>query len=829
MFHKRGLLTDLTNWRGLFLSNFLANSPISWLTTELTAYSSRMGIVPETQVAVQQGVQTRDLMSFLAAVQTWSERHKQTVYALKRDQMKGFDYLAPEGFYDAVRAYGLPQSIIDLDRAAQVDTKCRIRTYYGPTAPIVVSGVTKQGGPASPLKAIYTTSLGHRYLDDIAAQDVDSLVITTSNALKADPHRRDDTLQVMVSMAEATDDSFLFAKSLRTFPIIRTGLDFLNAKVDDPGARFAELKDIIDAFNFPRLTGRLPITLLRKIVAQNIVSRCRALLSLQPIKQADAEALDVRISTKIHGILGMPFSPSSKILTLPVSLHGLGFPSMARINAGIAVDGLVRDLNHHIAAYRTMARITLAEWTCDINGCVYPLDGDGLLKGFTHYYKKIPAAWITAQAVMSSMDDRLSLRMTDQHDLLIGAVSISHAVALCNHHNPDRADNPDGHALRTMRAKNIRTLADLGYWRNDETDGSMIPASASLCESRRVTAAVTGPSTLVVQLNGRNLSILHGELMGHILALVLKSNADPAVIPTLYSDHQNSVDLIEDIQTQQRVNMLYTRGHSAELSLPSQLNREADHYACGSQRFPELVPVAPTPTFTMDAYTLYTKVDGWVESNARNFIDFFLAKEAAERLAHGNRLRMLNSVHDNIPPPDYPYTRALSIRKNLEDDIALYARSGQLPTAVVLESRSKLPSCMCRLGCDAVESVHHIFVDCVEFKEWRCAAGEEVSLRTERKLVEAGIVEEEDQRAILKAAKSLFVDDAAVWPLKISQYYLGRIPRIGDIVTREMVPDTVKRRKLASHLSADWHTSAIRLAGRIFGSIQRTMAARASS
>jgi hypothetical protein len=175
-----------------------------------------MGIVPETQVAVQQGVQTRDLMSFLAGIQTWSERHKGTVYALKRDQMKGFDYLAPEGFYDAVLAYGLPQSIIGLNRAAQAHIRCRIRTYYGPTSPIIVSGVTKQGGPASPLKAIYTTSLGHRYLDDIASQDVDSLVITTSNALKADPHRQDDSLQVVVTMVEATDDSFLFAKSLRT-------------------------------------------------------------------------------------------------------------------------------------------------------------------------------------------------------------------------------------------------------------------------------------------------------------------------------------------------------------------------------------------------------------------------------------------------------------------------------------------------------------------------------------------------------------------------------------------------------------------------------------
>ncbi|KAJ7214411.1 hypothetical protein GGX14DRAFT_696616 [Mycena pura] len=228
------------------------------------------------------------------------------------------------------------------------------------------------------------------------------------------------------------------------------------------------------------------------------------------------------------------------------------------------------------------------------------------------------------------------------------------------------------------------------------------------------------------------------------------------------------------------INMLYTRGHSAELSLPSQLNREADHCASGSQRFPDLVPFAPTPTFTMDEYTLYTKADGWIESNTRTFADFFLAKGAAELLALGNRLRMLNSVHDNVPPPDYPYTRALSAHSAV---IQLYARSGQLPTAEVLESRSKLMSCMCRLGCDAVESVHHVFVDCIHFEEWRRAAGEEVSLRTERKLVAAGILREEDQRAIMNAAKSLFVDDDVVWPLKISQYYLGRIPRIGDRIS----------------------------------------------
>jgi hypothetical protein len=36
MFHKRGLRTDLNNWRGLMISNFLANSPMTWLNYLLT-------------------------------------------------------------------------------------------------------------------------------------------------------------------------------------------------------------------------------------------------------------------------------------------------------------------------------------------------------------------------------------------------------------------------------------------------------------------------------------------------------------------------------------------------------------------------------------------------------------------------------------------------------------------------------------------------------------------------------------------------------------------------------------------------------------------------
>jgi hypothetical protein len=94
------------------------------------------------------------------------------------------------------------------------------------------------------------------------------------------------------------------------------------------------------------------------------------------------------------------------------------FLSIAWINAGIAVKGLARDLNHHIPAYRLMARLTLADWMCDINRCVNPLDGQGLVKEFTQYYHKIPASWIFVQKGMSKLNPKLSLHLMDSSHIM---------------------------------------------------------------------------------------------------------------------------------------------------------------------------------------------------------------------------------------------------------------------------------------------------------------------------------------------------------------------------------------------------------------------------
>ncbi|KAG0702051.1 hypothetical protein DFH29DRAFT_789671, partial [Suillus ampliporus] len=75
---------------------------------------------PKTSLANYRGICCRrDLTSFLSQLESWSNRHHKSLYLLRRDQQKGFDKLEPQGFYDAISAYGLPHSIVDFDSSAQ--------------------------------------------------------------------------------------------------------------------------------------------------------------------------------------------------------------------------------------------------------------------------------------------------------------------------------------------------------------------------------------------------------------------------------------------------------------------------------------------------------------------------------------------------------------------------------------------------------------------------------------------------------------------------------------------------------------------------------------
>jgi hypothetical protein len=516
----------------------------------------------------------------------------------------------------------------------------------------------------------------------------------------------------------------------------------------------------------------------------------------------------------------MPFAPSSDILTLPIEYRGLDFPSVARINDAIAIDGLHRDLNHLIPSYRSMARITLSDWTCDINSCIDPLTGPGLTRDFTRYAGKIPYGWIAAQKAMGLAPSPISLKRTEVPEILPGSVAVSHALNIFHHHVPD-ARVPDGNALRSLRLKGCSKLQDFGSWiiqpdgrwcfspksrppstswsnaaksnwdkvctvlerlemtwfslgdpdlilsrpiRQESaertirqlaaltklppsptslvaqpttwgSDGSMTPTAAGILDPKSVTSALTGPITLVLKIDGRNVSILQGELIGLIMGLILSPADDPDAI--LYSDHLNSVRLIEDSRTviDQRhrlrtmnarsyyrwilalvarnpLKIVCTRSHTDDLSLPSRINYEADHFASSAQRAIHTVFTAPIPTFTMDDYTFHSHIDGWIESNIRNFVDKSTTRSASQRIGAGHQQRMALHLYDPSHPPEWSYTHAYSAYSAI---VQLYARSGQLPTADTLQSRGKLDTPNCRMGCNAIEDMHHIFVDCPRY------------------------------------------------------------------------------------------------------------------
>ena len=225
-------------------------------------------------------------------------------------------------------------------------------------------------------------------------------------------------------------------------------------------------------------------------------------------------------------------------------------------------------------------------------------------------------------------------------------------------------------------------------------------------------------------------------------------------------------------------NVKYTRTHTDEDTMEARMNRDANFYASCSHEFKNLVPQSPIPTFHMNDYTFYRDRDGWIECNIGDFINVSMACETSTKLGIGNKYRMSTWAHEQSSPPDFPYLRATSAHSAA---VQLYARSGQLPTADILVARGKLSSDKCRLGCDEVEDMHHVFVYCEKYKGWREEAEASIVEWTKEKL-DILEVEEVIANNLLKSAKSLFADDPVIWPLQETFFYLGQLPKIDPLI-----------------------------------------------
>lgn len=963
--YKKGLMTALINWRGIMMSNFIAQSPMAILNIGLTPYMSRKGIVPPTQMACQKGAQSRDLISFLSQVRCYAKRSRQTIYVIKRDQMKGFDFLSPLGFHDAIKAYGLPHNIAELDKAAIDDNRCIPRTAYGLADSFRVSGLTKQGSILSPTKSVMTTGMFHRWIDDEMEEEDGKLVVRSAMREKRKSHYPDDREEFTILMAEMMDDSLIFGTTPEfiqkatglaeriqfvygwmtswgkskcyvlnadehtpthiLFPSIspknttdpfaltehrleveRQGFEFCRATIDDADYRYKEITDLVERFRFATFGRRPGLPMIRKQVKSMLIAKIRPLIAMIPLKRDQAQAIDTAIARRIHNMMSFPYQFNSKILTHPIELGGLDFPSVERMNNAIAIEGMRRDLCHHIGIYRKMARITLADWTCSFNNCISPIEGKGLKESHTHK-GSIPMAWITAQRALRA--SKIELKSVDKSYYREGDVSIQHVMNILRE---SRQDEKTRGMSQSIKCQGIIKLSDVGEWVEDEiqvrfnpradspfkrratlkarehwqslkaiasewklhdiaqgpreltktrerrkremeewvkavaaigvkeplglkenekicwgSDGSMKPAAAKWNEQRVVTAAVVGEKAISVKLLGTVPNVTHGEVTALVLASVLMERGKEH---RLYTDHLNSKRLIdelknlpdpearlrntpiralyrwlwENIKDRTDIEILYTPSHTGGDSIAPKTNEAADKRATKAHTDPSTPQIA-SPTFTMDDYTIYNQKVGWIEGDIARTVENILVDSTDKDLTRKS-YRLATDLYDRNPHPSYPYTHAVSAYSAA---VQLYARSGQLPTRATMFNRGYTESNKCRFKCNEAETPHHLFAKCEKYDRWRNEAGEKLERVLREKLDKAP--DKGNLEGFWGKAKFYFKDND-YWPLHITQYYLGHVPKID----KNRIA-SIEVKQLQSVLHNEMHYAGIRLAARIYG------------
>ncbi|KAJ3717448.1 hypothetical protein C8R42DRAFT_534956, partial [Lentinula raphanica] len=258
--------------------------------------------------------------------------------------------------------------------------------------------------------------------------------------------------------------------SLKSVPVVCSHFEFLRIETNNYDKHFSRLKLLVSSFQFPSLSIPLPFTVLRRIIAQSLVSKLRPLLSFHAISDSQAAELDNMISHRIHDYFSFPFQFNSSLLSLPLSSFGFDFPSIRCINASQAVSGLLRDLNHHIPSFQKMASITVADWTCSINNCRYPFDGSSVTNGkpmFQRQTHSLPFTWIVAHSTLSKTNTQI--RQTDLSFLFTGDVSLRHLV----HALPQTTRTPSNASISSLERAHSPNLSSFGHWVFDYYDRSI--------------------------------------------------------------------------------------------------------------------------------------------------------------------------------------------------------------------------------------------------------------------------------------------------------------------------------------------------------------------
>ncbi|KAK4703482.1 hypothetical protein P7C70_g2734, partial [Phenoliferia sp. Uapishka_3] len=555
--YKRGAPTELGNYRFVAFSCQIPMQAASIFSTSLQDYSERRGLIPPEQIATQKGVQGRDSLSFLAQLDCAAKRLQITLYDLLRDQKKGFDLLLPEAGYDAYEFFGIGKAAAEFDRVRLAHCDLILKTPYGAAEPFRTEGQVKQGDPPSPVRFSLAMAMGTYWVREMVPEAVVTITTMLGNTNAEQPvphyHTPADLIKLETQAVAAMDDTRIWATSVaqlskitylyevfqetygsRTdwekkthvtiigkMPLVQPetvelrGTDgmrvvkvvkdytFLRTDVNNATLRYQECLAIVENAVIPAMeTQRLPQSAVIKVIEQTIISKLRAKVAYQPLRQADAIKLDAAVTRRVQKYFDWVFPLASQILSVPLRDHGFGITSMAAINRTELVTGLLRDLNHHLEPYRKMAQITLADLQCTFNHCRHPLTPGGLSIGpLSKMHKYFPVAWVEAIKELTTM--KLSIWQTDQQFIGEGNVALKHVVWM------REPKGEFGTSLRCLEGKGVFTLRDATSangpvnsqrYEYNEDLGTVATAKVMgrFLQHKDLTAFVNGPAELMV-------------------------------------------------------------------------------------------------------------------------------------------------------------------------------------------------------------------------------------------------------------------------------------------------------------------------------------------
>jgi hypothetical protein len=139
----------------------------------------------------------------------------QTLFAIKRDHVQGFDKLHASAFYDAVKFDGLPQGIADFDKARSTGVSMIIKSQDGVSEDVIITNeLMAQGNGASPIKYNLSMGMVTHWLEHGGMQGSRIPILHSYTSVKehSAPHvlsLEDHPVQLL--SVEAMDDSIWFA------------------------------------------------------------------------------------------------------------------------------------------------------------------------------------------------------------------------------------------------------------------------------------------------------------------------------------------------------------------------------------------------------------------------------------------------------------------------------------------------------------------------------------------------------------------------------------------------------------------------------------------